>query len=344
MLPALVSWTDRAPTSVTLHSAGAPPDSGRVERTNELRAKAGGHLATGHTGCTLVQGGPPCPYHRRSPRRPSRVARRPVRRPGGSRCPFTLRATLPEELGRQRSARRPDPAFRAGSTPETSAVWNIVDEWNRRQGEDLRRISGVRTERTTAKRRSSSDPEIGAGPLLSLRRHHGWRPLGVSDASGRERCLRNASKPGGEQPIRRPLALHGAPLSGDAWHFSRERRSSRRFPCARLSGYELGDDKLPSEFGKARKRQFPPSLHEKTGKGSFMKRRLPSKIDAWVKLASPHRSPGKRLSRTTGIGFEHDDGCTDVTMSPSQVDGTAFSAKGGIPNPAQHVPASSGAA
>ena len=76
--------------------AGAPPDGGRLERTNELRAKAGGHLATGHTGCTLVQGGPPCPYHRRSPRRPSRVARRTVRRPGGSRCPFTLRATLPD--------------------------------------------------------------------------------------------------------------------------------------------------------------------------------------------------------------------------------------------------------
>ena len=85
--------------------AGALPVSERLERANELRAKASGHLATGHTRCTLVQGGPPCPYRRRSSRWPSKVARRTVRRPGGSRCPCMLRATLPEEFSRQRKCR-----------------------------------------------------------------------------------------------------------------------------------------------------------------------------------------------------------------------------------------------
>ena len=128
-----------------------------------------------------------------------------------------------------------------------------------------------------------------------------------------------------------------------------------RFPCARLSGYELGDDKLPSEFCKVQKpANFLLPFMKENRQGFFHASDAYSIEDlgqrhTWVKLASPHVEALRQAfianDSRLRIGFERDDDgemrpvgdSPDVTMSKrpwlKQVDihGTAsfFGTKGG---------------
>ena len=70
-------------------------------------------------------------------------------------------------------------------------------------------------------------------------------------------------------------------------------RILERFPCSRLSGYELGDDKLPSDFGKGQKPTnfLPPFMKEHRqeffhASDAYSIEEL-GRRHTWVKLASP---------------------------------------------------------
>ena len=266
---------------------------------------------------------------------------------------------------------------RAGSTPETSAVWKIVDEWNHGDDDDgvpfREKIYAVFLGFEPNVDDGASgvhllflfDPEIGRDRYLSLYDAimDGRTPWAYSalrptprDADDVFATLdRSQSESSQSAAPWRYIAL--APHFQGTHGIFREMRSGvlDRFPCARLSGYELGDDKLPSEFGKAQKpANFLLPFMKENRQGFFHASDAYSIEDlgqrhTWVKLASPHVEALRQAfianDSRLRIGFERDDDgemrpigdSPDVTMSKrpwlKQVDihGTAsfFGTKGG---------------
>ena len=111
------------------------------------------------------------------------------------------------------------------------------------------------------------------------------------------------------------LAPH---FPGNSWHLSRDAEPrSREVPVfARLSGYELGDDKLPSDFRKGQKpTNFLQPFMEEHRQGFFHASDAYS-IEAlgqrhtWVKLAGPRVEALRQAfianDSRMRIGFERD--------------------------------------
>ena len=266
---------------------------------------------------------------------------------------------------------------RAGSTPETSAVWKIVDEWNQGADDDgipfREKIYAVFPGFEPNVDDGASgvhllflfDPEIGRDRYLSLYDAimDGRTPWAYSalrptprDADDVFATLdRSQSESSQSAAPWRYIAL--APHFQGTHGIFREMRSGvlDRFPCARLSGYELGDDKLPSEFGNVQKpANFLLPFMKENRQGFFHASDAYSIEDlgqrhTWVKLASPHVEALRQAfianDSRLRIGFERDDDgemrpigdSPDVTMRKrpwlKQVDihGTAsfFGTKGG---------------
>ena len=265
---------------------------------------------------------------------------------------------------------------RAGNTPETSAVWKIVDEWNQGDDDDgipfREKIYAVFPGFEPNVDDGASgvhllflfDPEIGRDRYLSLYdaimdgrapwEYSALRPT-PRDADDVFATLDRSQSESSQSAAWRYIAL--APHFQGTHGIFREMRSGvlDRFPCARLSGYELGDDKLPSEFGMAKKpANFLIPFMKENRQGFFHASDAYSIEDlgrrhTWVKLASPHvealRQAFVANDSRMRIAFERgDDGemrpignSPDITMSKrpwlKQVDihGTAsfFGTKGG---------------
>ena len=234
---------------------------------------------------------------------------------------------------------------RAGSTPETSAVWKIVDEWNQGDDDDgipfREKIYAVFPGFEPNVNDGASgvhllflfDPEIGRDRYLSLydaimdgRTPWEYSALRLTprDADGVFATLdRSQAESNRSEMPWRYIAL--APHFQGAHGIFREMRSGvlERFPCTRLSGYELGDDKLPSDFRKGQKpTNFLLPFMEKHRQGFFHASDAYS-IEAlgqrhtWVKLASPRVEALLQAfianDSRLRIGFERSD---DGEMQP----------------------------
>ena len=266
---------------------------------------------------------------------------------------------------------------RAGSTPESSAVWKIVDEWNQRDDDDgipfREKIYAVFPGFEPNVDDGASgvhllllfDPEIGRDRYLSLYdaimdgrtpwEYSALRPT-QRDADAVFATLdRRQSESSQSAAPWSYIAL--APHLQATHGVFREMRSGvlDRFPCARLSGYELGDNKLPSEFGEVSKpANFLLPFMKKNRQGFFHASDAYSIEDlgqrhTWMKLASPRVEALRQAfianDSRMRIGFERDrDGkmrpigdSPDITLNKrpwlKQVDihGTAsfFGTKGG---------------
>ncbi len=239
---------------------------------------------------------------------------------------------------------------RAGSTPETSAVWKIVDEWNQGDDDDgipfREKIYAVFPGFEPNVDDGASgvhllflfDPEIGRDLYLSLYdaimdgrtpwEYSALRPA-PRDADEIFATLgRSQSESGQSATPWRYIAL--APHFQGTHGIFREMRSGvlERFPCSRLSGYELGDDKLPSDFRKGRKPTnfLLPFMEEH--RQAFFHASDAYSIDelgqrhTWVKLASPHvealRQAFIASDSRMRIGFERSDdgGLQTIDDSP----------------------------
>ena len=244
---------------------------------------------------------------------------------------------------------------RAGSTPETSAVWKIVDEWNEGDDEDgipfREKIYAVFPGFEPNVDDGASgvhllflfDPEIGRDRYLSLydaimdgrtpwdRSALRSTPRDADDvfATLDERQLESNQSTAPWRYI--ALAPH---FQGDHGVFHEMRsRALERFPCHRLSGYELGDEKLPSNLGRRKKPgSFLLPFMEEHRQAFFHASDAYSIGDlgqrhTWTKLASPHvealRQAFIASDSRMRIGFERsDDGglrpiddSPDVTLS-----------------------------
>ena len=204
---------------------------------------------------------------------------------------------------------------RAGAGPETSSVWNVVDEWNRGKDDDgipfREKVYAVFPGFEPNVNDGASgvhllflfDPEIGRDRYLAL-----------YDAimDGRAPWVHGALRatPRDAKEIFETLDL-GQSASGESnapWsymalapHFQgdhgllREMRSRilERFPCSRLAGYELGDDKLPQDFDSRKKpgKFLLPFMEDQ--RQAFFHASDAYTIDElgqrhiWMKLASP---------------------------------------------------------
>ena len=244
---------------------------------------------------------------------------------------------------------------RAGSTPETSAVWTIVDEWNRGVDDDgipfREKIYAVFPGFEPNVDDGASgvhllflfDPEIGRDRYLSLYdaimdgrtpwEYSALRPT-PRDADDVFATLDRSQAESSRSAVPwRYIAL--APHFQGAHGIFREMRSGvlERIPCARLSGYELGDDKLPSDFRKGQKpTNFLLPFMDEHRQGFFHASDAYSinelgQRHTWVKLASPHVEALRQAfianDSRLRIGFErNDDGAMrpigdspDVTLS-----------------------------
>ena len=159
---------------------------------------------------------------------------------------------------------------RAGSGPETSAVWKIVEEWNRGEDDDgvpfREKVFAVFPGFEPNVNDGASgvhllllfDPEIGCDRYLGLYdaimggrapwEHSALRPT-LRDAEEILETIAQGEREGGESTAPWSyIAL--APHFQGAHGLFREMRSRtlERFPCGSLAGYELGDDKLPHEI------------------------------------------------------------------------------------------------
>ena len=204
---------------------------------------------------------------------------------------------------------------RAGSTPETSAVWKIVEEWNNGADDDgipfREKIYAVFPGFEPNVNDGASgvhllflfDPEIGRHRYLSLYDaimdgrapwEHSALRLTPRDADGVFATLERSQSEGSQSAAPwRYIAL--APHFQGTHGIFREMRSRvlERFPCSRLAGYELGDDKLPSDFSKGQKpANFLQPFMEEHRQGFFHASDAYSiealgRRHSWVKLASP---------------------------------------------------------
>ena len=227
---------------------------------------------------------------------------------------------------------------RAGSTPETSAVWRIVEAWNSGADDDgtpfREKIYAVFPGFEPNVDDGASgihllflfDPEIGCDRYLSLYDaimdgRNPWEysalrptPRGAHDVF---ETLDRSQSEGSQSPAPwRYIAL--APHFQGAHGIFREMRSGvlERFPCARLSGYELGDDKLPSDFRKGQKpTNFLQPFMEEHRQGFFHASDAYS-VEAlgqrhtWMKLAGPRVEALRQAfianDSRIRIGFERD--------------------------------------
>ena len=228
---------------------------------------------------------------------------------------------------------------RTGSTPETSAVWKIVDEWNSAEDDDgvpfREKIYAVFPGFEPNVNDGAKgihllflfDPEIGRDRYLLLYDAimDGRMPwersalrLTPRDAKDIFATLdqRQSDSDGSDSPWRYiALAPH---FQRDHGVF-REMRSEtlERFPCDRLSGYELGDDGLPSDFEERKKPgKFLLPFMEEHRQAFFHASDAYSTDElgrrhTWMKLASPHvdslRQAFIASDSRMRVGFERDD-------------------------------------
>ena len=228
---------------------------------------------------------------------------------------------------------------RAGSTPETSAVWKIVDEWNSAEDDDgvpfREKIYAVFPGFEPNVNDGAKgihllflfDPEIGRDRYLSLYdaimdARVPWERsalrLTPRDAKDIFATLdqRQSDSDGSDSPWRYiALAPHFLRDHG----VFREMRSEtlERFPCDRLSGYELGDDGLPSDFGERKKpgKFLLPFMGEHRqaffhASDAYSTDEL-GRRHTWMKLASPQvdslRQAFIASDSRMRVGFERDD-------------------------------------
>ncbi len=235
---------------------------------------------------------------------------------------------------------------RTGSIPETSAVWSIVEEWNRGVDDDgipfREKIYAVFPGFEPNVNDGANgihllflfDPEIGRGRYLSLfdaimDGRQPWERGALRPTRRDARAVFDTLDRSQSESMRsgapwRYMAL--APHFQGAHGIFREMRSEvlARFPCDRLSGYELGDDRLPSDFSKGKKpASFLQPFMDEHRQGFFHASDACS-IEAlgrrhtWVKLASPRiealRQAFVANDSRMRIGFERND---DGEMRPS---------------------------
>ena len=205
---------------------------------------------------------------------------------------------------------------RTGSTPETSAVWKIVDEWNDGDDDD-----GVPFREKVFVVFPGFEPNVDDGAkgvhlLLLFDPEIGRdRYLALYDAimDGRVPWEHSALRltPRRAHDVFETLDQRQADSerSGSPWryialapHFQRdhgvfrEMRSEtlERFPCDRLSGYELGDGGLPSDFDERKKPGKFLLPFMKVHRQAFFHASDAYSADelgrrhTWIKLASPH--------------------------------------------------------
>ena len=241
---------------------------------------------------------------------------------------------------------------RAGSGPETSAVWKIVEEWNRGVDDD-----GVPFREKVFAVFPGFEPNVNDGAkgvhlLLLFDPEIGCdRYLGLYDAimDGRASWERSALRltPRNAEEIFLTLdqrqsesSRTGAPWSclALAPHFQgdhgvfREMRSDvlERFPCRLLGGYELGEDRLPRDFDPGRKpgKFLLPFMeaHRQAffhASGAYDIPELGRRY-TWMKLASPRIEALRQafIARDSRmrIGFERgEDGSLRPASDPPDV-------------------------
>ena len=205
---------------------------------------------------------------------------------------------------------------RTGSSPETSAVWKIVDEWNDRDDDDgvpfrekiFAVFPGFEPNVDDGAKGVHLlllfDPEIGRDRYLALYDaimdgrvpwEHSALRLTPRRAHDVFETLdqRQADSDRSDSPWRYiALAPH---FQRDHGVF-REMRSEtlERFPCDRLSGYELGDHGLPSDFDERKKPGKFLLPFMRVHRQAFFHASDAYSADelgrrhTWIKLASPH--------------------------------------------------------
>ena len=163
----------------------------------------------------------------------------------------------------------------AGSGPETSAVWKIVDEWNRGTDDDgvlfREKVYAVFPgfEPNVDDGASGGhllflfDPEIGRDRFLAI-----YEAIMDGRVPWEHSALRLTPRDANEIFVTLDQRQSESNATDAPWsyialapHFQRshgvfhEMRSEvlERFPCRLLAGYELGDDKLPQEVELRRK-------------------------------------------------------------------------------------------
>ena len=245
---------------------------------------------------------------------------------------------------------------RAGSTPETSAVWKIVDEWNAGNDDDgvpfREKIYAVFPGFEPNVDDGAKgvhllflfDPEIGRDRYLALYDaimdgrvpwEHSALRLTPRRAHDVFETLdqRQADSDRSDSPWRYiALAPH---FQRDHGVF-REMRSDtlERFPCDRLSGYELGDDGLPGDLDERKKPGKFLLPFMKVHRQAFFHASDAYSADelgrrhTWMKLASPHvdslRQAFIASDSRIRIGFERQvgDGLQPLREAPDVVSST----------------------
>ena len=227
----------------------------------------------------------------------------------------------------------------AGSTPESSAVWKIVDEWNQGDDDDgipfREKIYAVFPGFEPNVNDGASgihvlylfDPEIGPDRYLEL-----YGAIMDGRAPWEHSALRATRRDAND--IFATLDSHQSESDQSAapWryialapHFQgnhgvlREVKSRvlERFPCDRLSGYELGDDKLPSDFDRRKNpgKFLLPFMEEHRqaffqASDAYSTEQL-GRRHTWLKLASPRvealRQAFIASDSRMRIGFERTD-------------------------------------
>ena len=239
---------------------------------------------------------------------------------------------------------------RAGSGPETSAVWKILEEWNRGEDDDgvpfREKVYAVFPGFEPNVDDGASgvhllflfDPEIGRDRFLAI-----YEAIMDGRAPWEHSALRLTPRGANEifqtlEQRRSESSATDAPWSYIALapHFQRshgvlhEMRSEvlERFPCRLLAGYELGDDKLPQEVEPGRKpgRFLLPFMeaHRQAFFHSSDAYTIPElgQRYTWMKLASPRiealRQAFIASDSRMRIGFERreDGGLRPISDAP----------------------------
>ena len=239
---------------------------------------------------------------------------------------------------------------RAGSGPETSAVWKIVDEWNRGTDDDgvpfREKVYAVFPGFEPNVDDGASgvhllflfDPEIGRDRFLAI-----YEAVMDGRAPWKHSALRPTSRDANEIFLTLDQRQSESNATDAPWsyialapHFQRshgvlhEMRSEvlERFPCRLLAGYELGDDKLPQEVEPGRKpgRFLLPFMeaHRQAffhASDAYMIPELGQRY-TWMKLASPRiealRQAFIASDSRMRIGFERneDGGLRPISDAP----------------------------
>ena len=239
---------------------------------------------------------------------------------------------------------------RAGSGPETSAVWQIVDEWNCGEDDDgvpfREKVFAVFPGFEPNVNDGANgihllflfDPEIGRDRYLAL-----YDAIMDGRAPWEHSALRLTPRDAEEVFQTLDRGRSESERTDTPWtyialapHFQREHGVFRemrseileRFPCRRLAGYELGDDKLPQEV-EARKKPgkfLLPFMEEH--RQAFFHASDAYSIDelgrryTWMKLASSRiealRQAFIASDSRMRIGFERgeDDGLRPIGDAP----------------------------